>query len=254
MLASALFMVACMGCITTLEGWSHERTPTHQENLGDPLGGNLLSGIRLTLFSPYLLGICAYLLLLTTTATFLYFEQTRLVAENLATPEARTRLFSTLDLATNALTWLTQVLITNRLVGRFGLVSALLFLPAISLLGFLGIALWPGLVIYVVFSVFRRVGEYALSKPAREVLFTVLSREEKYKAKNFIDTAISRGGDASSGWLVTGIKALGVTATQIAGALVPVMILWAWLSHWLARQHLARAPAAPQGAGEGPSS
>ncbi len=126
---------------------------------------------------------------------------------------------------------------TPRLAGRvFGLVAALLFLPVISLAGFLGIALWPGLTLYVSFSVLRRVGEYALSKPAREVLFTVVSREEKYKAKNFIDTAVSRAGDASTGWLVSGIKALGVTTTHIAWILVPCMVLWAWLSHWLAVQ------------------
>jgi len=82
----------------------------------------------------------------------------------------------------------------------------------------------------------RRVGEYALSKPAREVLFTVVSREEKYKAKNFIDTAISRAGDASTGWLVSGIKALGVTTAQISWVLVPLMFLWAWLGRWLAGQ------------------
>ncbi len=237
MLASAVFLLACTGCIYKLETWSRARSFSHRENIGEPLGGSLLAGIRLVWASPYLLGICGYLSLLTMTATFLYLEQVRLVAEHFATPEARTRLFSTLDFATNVLTWLTQILITNRLVGRFGLVAALLFLPFISLVGFLGIALWPGLVMYVSFSVLRRVGEYALSKPAREVLFTVVSREEKYKAKNFIDTAVSRGGDASTGWLVSGIKALGVTATHIAWALVPIMLLWAWLSRWLAAQH-----------------
>ena len=170
------------------------------------------------------------------TATFLYFEQTRLVAEYLDQPEARTRLFSSLDFATNLLTWVTQLFITNRVIGRFGLVAGLLFLPAISVVGFLGIALWPTLAVYVAFSVLRRVGEYALSKPSREVLFTVVSREEKYKAKNFIDTAISRGGDASTAWLVTGVKALGATTTHIAWALVPLMLLWAWLAHVLARR------------------
>lgn len=237
MLASALFLLACMGCIYKLEAWSHERASCRRESTGDPLGGGFLAGIRLAFSSPYLLGICAYLLFLTTTATFLYFEQVRLVAQYFDTPEARTRLFSSVDFATNILTWLTQILITNRLVGRFGLVAALLFLPFVSLLGFLGIALWPGLVVYVSFSVLRRVGEYALSKPAREVLFTVVRREEKYKAKNFIDTAVSRGGDASTGWLVSGIKALGVTTTQIAWALLPLMVLWAWLSRWLAARH-----------------
>ena len=122
----------------------------------------------------------------------------------------------------------------------FGLVAALLCLPVISLVGFLGIALWPSLVVYVSFSVLRRVGEYALSKPAREVLFTVVSREEKYKAKNFIDTAVSRAGDATTGWVVSGIKALGVTMTHIAWMLVPCMILWTWLSHWLANQQLQK--------------
>ena len=236
MLASAAFLMACTGCIYKLEAWSRERSLSHRVNRGEPLGGSLLAGIRLVWASPYLLGICGYLALLTMTATFLYLEQVRLVAEHVITPEARTRLFSLLDFATNILTWLTQVCVTNRVVRRFGLVAALLFLPVISLAGFLGIALWPGLTLYVSFSVLRRVGEYALSKPAREVLFTVVNREEKYKAKNFIDTAVSRAGDASTGWLVSGIKALGVTTTHIAWILVPCMVLWAWLSHWLAIQ------------------
>ena len=191
--------------------------------------------------SPYLLGICGYLAFLTMTATFLYLEQTRLVSEYLDQPEARTRLFSSLDFTTGLLTWLTQMFVTKRVISRFGLVAPLLFLPVISLIGFLGIALWPTLGVYVVFSVLRRVGEYALSKPAREVLFTVVSREEKYKAKNFIDTAISRGGDASTGWLVTGIKALGATTAHIALACVPLMIAWAWLATVLAREGKRRS-------------
>ena len=114
-------------------------------------------------------------------------------------------------------------------------------LAGVSLLGFLGIALWPSLAVYAGFSVLRRVGEYALSKPAREVLFTVVSREEKYKAKNFIDTAISRGGDASTAWLVTAVKTLGATPTHIAWVLVPCMGLWAWLAIVLARYETRRS-------------
>jgi len=190
--------------------------------------------------------ICGYLACLTMTATFLYLEQTRLVSEYLDQPEARTRLFSSLDFTTGLLTWLTQVFLTQRVIRRFGLVAPLLFLPVISVIGFLGIALWPTLALYVVFSVLRRVGEYALSKPAREVLFTVVSREEKYKAKNFIDTAISRGGDASTGWLVTGVKALGATTTHIALAVVPVMVVWAWLATMLAREERHRSSSPSQ--------
>jgi AAA family ATP:ADP antiporter len=244
MVVSSLFLGACIGCVYRLERWGRTQTIHHRRQQGEPLRGSFLAGIRLTFSSPYLLGICSYLVILTITATVLYFEQTRLVSEYLDRPEARTRLFSTLDFTTSLLTWLTQVFMTRRLISRFGLVAALLFLPAISLVGFLGIALWPSLAVYVVFSVLRRVGEYALSKPAREVLFTVVSREEKYKAKNFIDTAISRGGDASTAWLVTAVKALGVTPTHIAWALIPLMGVWAWLATVLAR-HEKRRTASP---------
>ncbi|HNP41858.1 MAG TPA: hypothetical protein PKI24_19815, partial [Nitrospira sp.] len=144
MLASAAFLAACIGCIYRLEMWSRSRSLFHRENSGAPLGGGFLAGVRLVWSSPYLLGICGYLTFLTMTATFLYFEQVRLVAQQFDTPEARTRLFSMLDFATNILTWLTQLLLTNHVVARFGLAAALLFLPAVSLLGFLGIALWPG--------------------------------------------------------------------------------------------------------------
>jgi len=241
MVVSSLFLGACIGCVYRLELWGRTQTIHHRSQQGEPLHGSFLAGVRLTFSSPYLLGICGYLTLLTMTATFLYLEQTRLVAEYLDRPEARTRLFSTLDFTTSLLTWTTQVFMTRRLISRFGLVAALLSLPAISLVGFLGIALWPSLAVYVVFSVLRRVGEYALSKPAREVLFTVVSREEKYKAKNFIDTAISRGGDASTAWLVTAVKSLGATTTHIAWALVPFMGVWAWLATVLARQEKRRS-------------
>ena len=241
MLASMVFLTLCLGCIYRLDRWGREQSVHHQSRPGDPLCGSFLAGIRLTMSSPYLLGICGYLAFLTMTATFLYLEQTRLVSEYFDQPEARTRLFSSLDFMTGLLTWLTQMFATKRVISRFGLVAPLLFLPVISLIGFLGIALWPILGYYAVFSVLRQLGEYALSKPAREVLFTVVSREEKYKAKNFIDTAISRGGDASTGWLITGIKHLGATTAHIALACVPLMIAWAWLATVLAREEKRRS-------------
>lgn len=244
MLASSLFLIACLGCVYRLERWGRTQSARHRAQQGHPLRGSFLAGVRLTFSSPYLLGICGYLGLLTMTATFLYLEQTRLVSEYLDQPEARTRLFSSLDFTTGFLTWLTQMFITNRVISRFGLVAPLLFLPLVSLAGFVGIALWPTLVLYVVFSILRRVGEYALSKPAREVLFTVVSREEKYKAKNFIDTTVSRGGDASTAWLVTGLKALGATTTHMAWVLVPMMGLWAWLASVLAREEKRRSASA----------
>ncbi len=169
-------------------------------------------------------------------ATVLYLEQTALISREITAPEARTRLFAGLDLAVNVLTFITQLWLTNRLVLRFGLGAALLCLPIVSALGFLALGAIPVLGVFLVFTVLRRVGEYAISKPAREVLFTVLSREEKYKAKNFIDTAVSRGGDASTGWIVTAVKALGASTTVLAWLLVPLMMLWGWIAWFLARR------------------
>ena len=194
------------------------------------------AGMRLTLSSPYLLGISGYLFFLTTTATFLYLEQTRLIADQVASPEGRTRLFAMMDLAVNVMTFLTQFFMTAPMISRFGFASALMLLPAASMIGFTVIGLAPVLLTFILFTIVRRVAEYAIAKPAREVLFTVVGREEKYKAKNFIDTAVSRGGDAATGWIVSGVKAIGISAPQMAWALVPIACLWAWLGALLARQ------------------
>jgi len=236
MLISAAFLIACCICIHQLDRWAQRRLVTHVRQQGEPIGGSSWAGIRLALTSPYLLGICLYLFCLTTTATFLYLEQTRLVGAQILSPEARTRLFAVVDLAVNVITFMTQVCVTSRMISVLGLSSALVLLPVVSAIGFGAIGLMPLLVVFILFTVARRVGEYAISKPAREVLFTVVSREEKYKAKNFIDTAISRGGDAATGWVVNGVKALGATTTQLAWVLVPVAFLWGWLGWSLARQ------------------
>ena len=236
MLISAAFLVACCICIHQLDRWAQRHAVAQVRQQGEPIGGSIWAGIRLALTSPYLMGICLYLFCLTTTATFLYLEQTRLVGAQILSPDARTRLFAVVDLAVNVITFMTQVCVTSRMISVLGLSSALVFLPVVSAIGFGATGLLPSLVVFILFTVARRVGEYAISKPAREVLFTVVSREEKYKAKNFIDTAISRGGDAATGWVVNGMKALGATTTQLAWVLVPVAFLWGWLGWSLARQ------------------
>lgn len=234
MLFSALWLTACAICISRLDRWSRRQIPQGAGRSGGSLGGSMWAGMKLAASSPYLLGICAYLFLLTMSATVLYLEQTAAISRAIPTPESRTRLFAGMDLTVNVLTFLTQLLVTNRLVLRFGLAAALLFLPLVSALGFLALAMSQILELFLLFTVVRRVGEYAISKPAREVLFTVVSREEKYKAKNFIDTAVSRGGDASTGWAVSGIKALGATTAHLAWMVVPAMLLWGWIGWFLA--------------------
>jgi AAA family ATP:ADP antiporter len=236
MLISAAFLVACCLCIHQLDRWSQQHPMAKSKQQGEPIGGSIWAGIRLALTSPYLMGICLYLFCLTTTATFLYLEQARLVGAQIPSPQARTRLFAIVDLAVNVITFMTQAFVTSRMISALGLASALIFLPVVSAIGFSAIGLMPLLLVFILFTVARRVGEYAISKPAREVLFTVVSREEKYKAKNFIDTAVSRGGDAATGWIVNGVKAFGATTTQLALILVPITFLWAWLGRSLARQ------------------
>ena len=237
MVISAGFLGACGFCIRQLDRWSRQQPAHHQlSRTGAAIGGTMWAGVRLAFSSPYLLGICGYLFFLTTTATFLYLEQTKLIGEQVPSPQGRTRLFAVMDFAVNVMTFLTQFFMTGQMIGRFGLASALMLLPAASVVGFGVIGLMPFLVVFVLFTIIRRVGEYAIAKPAREVLFTVLGREEKYKAKNFIDTAVSRGGDAMTSWMVSGVKSVGTTATHIAWVLVPIACLWAWLGWFLARQ------------------
>ncbi|HLZ35999.1 MAG TPA: MFS transporter [Nitrospira sp.] len=236
MLVSAAFLGTCGICILRLDRWSTHRPVRQADRRGEPIGGSMWAGIRLALSSPYLLGICGYLFLLTMTATFLYLEQAKLVSEQVPSPEGRTRLFAMVDLAVNVVTSLTQLFVTSQMISRFGLAAALIVLPIASAVGFGVIGFVPVLVVFILFTVVRRIGEYAIAKPAREVLFTVLSREEKYKAKNFIDTAVSRGGDAATGWIVNGVKSLGITAAQIAWILVPLTFVWAWIGWSLARQ------------------
>jgi ATP:ADP antiporter, AAA family len=236
MMVSAAFLGACTLCILRLDRWSKQQPSHRLSRPGEAIGGSMWAGVRMAFSSLYLLGICGYLFCLTTTATFLYLEQTKLIGEQIASPQGRTRLFAVMDLAVNVTTFLTQLFMTGPMIARFGLASALTVLPAVSIVGFGMIGLLPLLAVFILFTIVRRIGEYAIAKPAREVLFTVLSRENKYKAKNFIDTAVSRGGDAMTGWIVNGVKSLGITAAHIAWILVPLACLWAWLGWSLANQ------------------
>ena len=201
-----------------------------------PIGGSIWAGIKLTLNSPYLLGMSIYLLFLTLLATLIYFEQMRLVADQLKDSAARTRLFAQIDLAVNVLTLLVEIFLTNRLISRFGVALLLMVLPLLNVVGFGALVVAPTLVVIVVFQALRRVVEYALARPVREILFTVVSREEKYKAKNFIDTVIYRGGDAVSGWLSSFLKGAGVGLASVATLAIPLALGAALVGWYLGKK------------------
>ncbi|MEX5538204.1 MFS transporter [Pseudomonas syringae] len=200
------------------------------------IGGSMLAGFTLISRSPYLLGMVLFMLLHTTAATFLYFEQGRIIADSYSDVGSRTQFFAIVDLIVSALTLMFQLLLTGPLIRFIGVGGALMALPVVTLFAFTAMALAPVPATVALAQGLRRAIEFAVVRPAREVLWTVVNREEKYKAKNVIETLVYRGGDAASGWLSVGLSALGAGFGVIAMMIVPVAGLWAGLCLWLARQ------------------
>jgi AAA family ATP:ADP antiporter len=233
-------------CIYRLSAWSKERTFTSttpftpgRKSVVEQdmvLGGGALAGLRMIVTSPYLLGICLLILLYTTLSTFLYFQQAQIVHDSFSDPAKRTTVFAAMDLATNALTLIIQILFTSRIVKLFGLGWTLALVPLLLGAGFLSLALVPTLGVLVCVQVARRAGNYALMKPSREMLFVVLDKQKKYKAKNIIDTVIYRGGDVVSAWAYAGLQVLGLGLAAIALVAVPLCGGWAWICYRLGRQ------------------
>jgi AAA family ATP:ADP antiporter len=204
-----------------------------------PIGGGIWSGIVHDLRSPYLLGICAYMLLYAITSTLLYFQQAGIVATAFTDRAARTSFLAQIDLLVNVLTILVQLFLTGRLLKWLGVGVTLAVLPAMSVIGFAGMGVVPTLSVLVLFLTLRRAGNFALARPAREVLFTVVSREDKYKAKSFIDTFIYRAGDQIGAWSSPALGWLGLGMAGISFVAVPLASLWFFISLWLGRKQVA---------------
>jgi AAA family ATP:ADP antiporter len=212
------------------------------------LGGGWLAGLAMVVRSPYLAGIALWVFLLSLAGTFLYFEQANIVAAASDNPAVRTRIFATIDLSIGILTIIVQCFATGRLIARFGVGKAAAFLPLVFGVGFLVLAWTPALLVIIAFQAIQRTANFAISNPAREVLFTVLEREEKYKAKNVIDIVVFRGADAVSGWLFALLRGAGLELSAISLATVPVAAVWLALALTLGRAQerlsVARKPAA----------
>lgn len=211
-----------------------------------PIGGGVWSGISHAFRSPYLLGICAFMLLHAITSTLVYFQQADITAHQFHDRAARTAFFAWVDLSVNALTVGIQIFLTGRLLKWLGVGMTLALLPVISLIGFLWMGITPVLSLLVVFQTVRRAGNYAVSRPAREVLFTVLRREDKYKAKSFMDTFVYRAGDQIGAWSYPVLKWFGLGLTGISFVAAPLAAVWCVLSLWLGRKQRAFADAKEQ--------
>ncbi len=205
------------------------------------IGGGMLDGIKHILSSPYLLGIASLILFYTISSTFLYFQQVDVVARTFGDDRAaRTQVFGAMDIAVNALTLLAQLFVTGRFIKWLGVGAALAFLPLVTLIGFGVMGFAPTLAVLIVFQVARRAGNFAIQRPAREALFTVLGRSDKYKAKNFSDTFVYRLGDQVGAWSYTWMGVFGLGLSGLAFSMVPLSLAWLALAGWLGRQYLSR--------------
>jgi AAA family ATP:ADP antiporter len=190
--------------------------------------------------SRYLFGLLLFILIYTFTNTWAYFQQAELTQHQLVDRAARTAFFARLDLSVNTITVLIQLFLTGRLLRWLGVGLTLVLMPTLSLLGFIA----PVLAVLAVFQVIRRAAGFALLRPAREVLFTVLRREDKYKAKSFIDTFAYRVGDQLGAWSYRGMHELGLNLSSTSFVAAPLVACWCGLSLWLGRKQatLARTP------------
>jgi len=251
-LLSAALLGGAMVCIVMLLRIAKARgAGTRFLKTGEAAVGekpSLWVGVARIAKSPYLAGIAVYLICYTLLSTLLYFEQTRIVPEAISDPKERTQLFATVDLAVNTLTLVIQFFLTGRLLAKLGVLPMLVALPVLNLVGFGLFGLATTLPVLLVFGVMRRAGEFAITKPTRETLFTVVSKEEKYQAKNVIDTVIHRGGDAASSWFAAGLQALGLSLSGMAFAGLPIAAVWVAVAVYLGRKHEALQAAQSQDA------
>jgi len=211
LIVAALLLEGAVICAMRLE----IRNEVVVKKSESPVGGGSWDGIMMVLRSPYIAGIMLWVSLMSVAATFLYFEQAAIVAAASDDPAVRTRIFAAVDLAVGLLTIAVQFFATGKLIARFGVGAALALLPLVFAAGFAVLAAAPVLAVVIAFQALQRTANFAISNPAREVLFTVLARDEKYKAKNVIDIVAVRGADAAGGWMFTGLRALGMEVRSI---------------------------------------
>ncbi len=250
LILAALLLEAAVLCVRRLESVALQ-PETNRAARTEPqaLGGGWLAGFAMLLRSPYLAGIALWVTLLSVTGTFLYFQQANIVAAASDDPAVRTRMFASIDLAVGLLTIAVQFLATGKLIQRFEIGAALAFLPLVFAAGFAALAAAPMLAVVIGFQALQRTANFAISNPAREVLFTVLPREEKYKGKNVIDVVVFRGADAAGGWLFAALRSLGMELRAISLVAIPLAAAWLALALALGRAQERRAARAPDASG-----
>lgn len=232
---AALF-VAAIFCQRILLGVWSGRTDDTNKAADRPIGGNPFAGVTIILRSPYVLGIALFVVGISCVNTLLYFEQLRLVEEHFPGLENRTQIFARFDWIVQALTVLSQVFLTGRIAEKFGVKVLITFVPVIMIFAFAGLAVSGAFSVLMVVVILRRAMEYAFVRPGREMLWSPLDRETKYKAKNTVDVPVYRGADALSAQLNNWVAGAGFGIAAVAWLGAAVAALWALLGYWLGRR------------------
>ncbi len=205
-----------------------------KSTLDHRLGGNPFDGFVLLFKSRYLLMIALFLLLMTWISTVIYFQLGDLISKEFVSRAARTRAYASIDLATNSLAVLIQLFGTGRFIRRFGVTTGLLLNPVIMVVAFLAVIFSPVLIVLGSIQVVRRFSEYAIAKPSRDILFTAVDQQAKYKAKNVIETVVYRFGDVTASWLSAAVLPYGVAGLAILG--IVIAAVWFPIAYLLGRQ------------------
>jgi ATP:ADP antiporter, AAA family len=233
LIAAASFLEAAVFCVHRIERVAN--APTAEDPLRQLLGGGAIAALPELIRSPYLMGVAMWVSLLSFGATIAYFAQANIVSATIHDAATQTRLFAGIDLAVGLLSLTTQVFATAKFLKRFGTGISAAALPAVYVVGFAAVAFAPILLVVVTLQVTQRWMNFAIANPARQVFFTVVGREEKYKAKNLIDVVIYRGSDALYGWVYDSLQALGLKLGAIALCALPIAAGWLILSTALGR-------------------
>jgi len=243
LLISAAILVFSIVCVLKLVGLRHENlvaseTPQDAPDEEKAIGGGILAGFTEILKSRYLMGISALVFLLSLTATFAYFQQGSLIYEAYPETSERVKIFALIERYVSIGALIFQVFISGPVISRYGVKAGIIILPIITVIGFSLLAVSPTIAVFIIFQTMRRATEYGMFVPSRENLFSIVSREQKYKAKNFIDTAVFRGGDVANGWIYNALNSvMGLSISAIAMIGVPLAVIWGILAWRLGKTH-----------------
>ncbi|HET7456289.1 MAG TPA: MFS transporter, partial [Gemmatimonadaceae bacterium] len=246
LLVSAALLELAVQCVRRFPKRGEPGGLARRRSLGAdarPVGGGLWNGFTHVARSPYFLAICAYFVLYTVGSTFLYFQQADIVGHTYTGRAAQTAVLAKIDFASQLVSMIAQALLTGRVMRRVGVGPTLAILPATSVLGFLWLGFVPTLAVLATFTVIRKATNYAFTNPATEVLYTVVSREDKYKAKSFIDTFVYRAGDQTGAWSYAGLATLGLSGAALAFVSAPLSAVLLGIGLWLGVRETALARA-----------